>query len=346
MTIRELAAELGLSKSSVAYALHGGRHVSEETRRKVLKGAKRLGYRPNPVASAFLRQVRGGHGTAGKGAIAYVCDMNSADELKKTRSALQEFYQGAKDRIEELGYQFDPILLGREPLSKERLDQVLLARGIQGILLGPITHAILGEYELDLEHFAVVASGPSVEGEHIPRMGHNFLHSFQQIFRRAKDAGRERIGFVTHETTNKRVRNLLLCGFLGEQALLPASLRIPIFAIQANQEMDPEKLRGWVKTHRPDVVISESSSAARQIVSAGLRVPEDFAVAVLGLHPAMEHSDLWAGIDQCFAEGGRATADVLISRMRNNDLGLPEVCPLVLLQGRWVPGRSFPEAGA
>jgi hypothetical protein len=63
-------------------------------------------------------------------------------------------------------------------------------------------------------------------GEHIPRTIHNFLHSFQQFFRRAKDAGRKRIGLVMHESQNKRVRNHILCGFLGEQALLPASLHI------------------------------------------------------------------------------------------------------------------------
>jgi DNA-binding LacI/PurR family transcriptional regulator len=86
-------------------------------------------------------------------------------------------------------------------------------------------------------------------------------------------------------------------------------------------------------------------NGTRFFVDAGLRVPEDFAVAILDLHPAYEPTDLWAGIEQCYTECGRATADLLISRMRNNDRGLPEVCPLVLLQGRWVPGRSFPEAG-
>jgi len=345
MTIRELATELGFSKTTVAYALHGGGHVSEATKRKVIEGANRLGYRPNPLASAFLSQVRGGHGTAGKGAIAYVCDMNSADELQINQHPIQEFYQGAKERIEELGYRFDPILLGREPLSKERLDQVLLARGVQGILLGPITHGVLGEYRLDLEHFAVVTSGQSVEGEHIPRTAHHFIHSFQQIFRRAKAAGRERIGFLMHEEQNKRVRNHLACGFLGEQSLLPASQRIPIYQVPIGQAMEPEKLRGWVKKHHPDVVIAGFSALAEQVVHSGLRVPGDFAVAVLDLHTAYEPPGLWAGIDQCFAEGGRITADILISRIRNNDHGLPEISPVVMMPGRWVPGKSFPEAG-
>jgi LacI family transcriptional regulator len=346
MTIRELAGKLGFSKSSVAYALSGGGHVSEATRKKVLAGAKRFGYRPNPVASAFLRQVRSGHGTAGKGAIAYVCDMNSADELQKTRSYLQEIYQGAIDRIEELGYRFDPILLGREPLSKERLDQVLLARGIQGILLGPITHSQLGRYELDLEHFAVVTSGHSVQGNHIPRLTHNFLDSFQQIFHRAKNAGRERIGLVMHESQNNRVHNHLLCGFLGEQARLPAALRIPVFSVPEHQPLNPEKLRGWVRRHRPGVVIAGFPNAAVEILKAGPRVPEDFFIAVLDVNPGSASSGAWAGIDQCYAECGRAAADLLISRMRDNAIGLPKICPIVMLAGCWVPGKSFPQKEA
>lgn len=50
MRLKELAAELGLSQTTVSRALNGYPEVSEATRRRVIEAAERLGYRPNVSA--------------------------------------------------------------------------------------------------------------------------------------------------------------------------------------------------------------------------------------------------------------------------------------------------------
>src|SRR5580704_2616877 len=54
--IREVAAEAGVSITTVSHALNGKGRISETTRLHVQEAAKRLGYRPNSVA----RNLAGG----------------------------------------------------------------------------------------------------------------------------------------------------------------------------------------------------------------------------------------------------------------------------------------------
>jgi LacI family transcriptional regulator len=56
-TLHDLAHNLDLSASTVSRALNGYPHVAEETRRRVISEARRLGYQPNVLARA-LRQER------------------------------------------------------------------------------------------------------------------------------------------------------------------------------------------------------------------------------------------------------------------------------------------------
>ncbi|SMO94156.1 LacI family DNA-binding transcriptional regulator [Gracilimonas mengyeensis] len=53
ITLQDIADELGLTKVSISKALRDHPDISEETRKKVKKMAKKLGYRPNLVARSL-----------------------------------------------------------------------------------------------------------------------------------------------------------------------------------------------------------------------------------------------------------------------------------------------------
>ena len=59
-TIKDLAARLSLSVSTVSRALSGDRNISDGTRERVLAAAKEMGYTPNPAA----KSMRGGRSGA------------------------------------------------------------------------------------------------------------------------------------------------------------------------------------------------------------------------------------------------------------------------------------------
>jgi len=53
VTIKDIAAALSLSVSTVSRALSGDRNIREETRGRVLAAAEKMGYRKNPVAASL-----------------------------------------------------------------------------------------------------------------------------------------------------------------------------------------------------------------------------------------------------------------------------------------------------
>jgi LacI family transcriptional regulator len=55
VTIRDVAAQLGISTASVSYALNGSSEVGEDLRERVLSAAEELGYRPNKVAQQLRK---------------------------------------------------------------------------------------------------------------------------------------------------------------------------------------------------------------------------------------------------------------------------------------------------
>lgn len=55
LILDDMAAELGLSKSTVSRALSGNGRISDETRRRVVDYAERHGFTPNSIASSLAR---------------------------------------------------------------------------------------------------------------------------------------------------------------------------------------------------------------------------------------------------------------------------------------------------
>ena len=57
ITIKDVARELGVSYSSISRALNGKEGVSEETRKKIVEAAERMGYQPNDLARGLVNKI-------------------------------------------------------------------------------------------------------------------------------------------------------------------------------------------------------------------------------------------------------------------------------------------------
>ncbi|MFR9565878.1 MAG: LacI family DNA-binding transcriptional regulator, partial [Rikenellaceae bacterium] len=53
VTIKDIASHLAISVSTVSRALSGDKNIRRETRESVEAVAKKLGYKPNPVATSL-----------------------------------------------------------------------------------------------------------------------------------------------------------------------------------------------------------------------------------------------------------------------------------------------------
>lgn len=135
-TMRDIAKRLGISVSTVSYALNGGpRPVPEEVRRRVLEVARELDYRPNRLARSMV--------TGKTETVAVVPPV-------VTRRMLQFPYIHAvlsaiADAVGEHGYD---ILLhtSAAPMSDVQLVQSLLGGKVDGIvLIAPLSTSRVAE---------------------------------------------------------------------------------------------------------------------------------------------------------------------------------------------------------
>ena len=136
-TVRSLARELGLSRTTVSDALRGAPRVDIRTVQRVQEAARAAGYHRNPLAAALMSELRRSRGATFRGVIAAI-DLDEPDRPAYAARFHRALVLGATSRSDELGFKLENFVMGREGgLSVPRLDSVLQSRGIHGVLLLP-----------------------------------------------------------------------------------------------------------------------------------------------------------------------------------------------------------------
>src|SRR5262245_41300835 len=112
LTMQQLADDLGLSKSTVSYALRNSSTVSSATCERVQRRARELGYVADPITAAFLQQVRGG------GALRLRSNLAVLMLDRHRHTYVKDLVAGAQVRAAELGYSLDIVDPQEIPLGK------------------------------------------------------------------------------------------------------------------------------------------------------------------------------------------------------------------------------------
>jgi DNA-binding LacI/PurR family transcriptional regulator len=242
------------------------------------------------------------------------------------------YWRGAEATALQSGYHLDEFKVSGG-VSLPRLEKIITARGIRGILLPP--HPFRMDWAVfNWGRFSVVRFGRSIESLpfHLVTADHvaNTILAFNAI--RAR--GCQRIGMALQQNR----RHLLLdAGFLKAQLDVPEKQRLPMCLLDESADMQPQFER-WLKKHRPDAVFTEMPQIRDMLGRAGLRVPEDIGMAANSVLDG--HAD--AGIDQNPEEIGRVAMLLLISLMHDNDRGIPPIPHELLVKGKWVDGSTLP----
>ncbi len=124
MNLKELAASLGLSPTTVSRALNGYPEVREETRLRVIEAARRHNYRPNTRAKSLA--------TGRAMAIGHVIPLSSRHEM--VNPIFADFIAGAGETYAQAGY--DMVLSVVSDAEEARIYRDLHARGtVDGIIV-------------------------------------------------------------------------------------------------------------------------------------------------------------------------------------------------------------------
>lgn len=335
-TTREIAARIGLSKSTVSLALREDSRISASTREKVRAVAQELGYRPNPVLTQMMRSMRASQPMKARALLGLLHGFSNPRQAR-TNSYHQDWVKGATQRATQLGYIVDELWLYEPGMSARRLTGVIRARGINALLIAPLPER--SQLNLEWEHFSAVAAGQKLVQPRLSRVEPNhmqaILHCLEQLCRH----GYRRIGLVLSTELTPAVRFQLKAPVLWLQHQLKVSPLV--------EPLDPLPLQRkgfeqWLRKQKPEALILSTRQAAVWLESMGWKVPGDIGVACTSLTVAPEG---FSGVDQLPQRLGAAATDLLVAQMNRGEFGVPANPKTVLTDVAWRPGTSLREVG-
>lgn len=332
LNLSAIAAETGVSRMTVSRALRNVRGVDPATRERICAAAEKLGYRPNPLVSAFMSFVRTSkiHGDAG--VLAYLTDGATRGGWR-SHEVYGRFFHGAEKRAESRGYRLEEFWLREKGMTGRRLSEILYARGIRGVIVGPMTSAH-AHLNLDWRKFSISTIGYSLLKPTLSRATNDQYGSMLLALRELRRLGYERIGLAMPHDDDARVYYHWSAAFLshhwrhhGEKSPL---LHLP-------KRWKDEPAFAWIRKMKPEVIVTTQTHFHQSLVKEGFEIPHKLGVVNLDWSPG--HAPA-SGIDQQSEEVGGAAADVVINQINKNESGIPSFPRTVLLTGTWVAGES------
>lgn len=325
-TIRDIAKQLGLGKSTVQRALAGQGNISAKTRQSVLDSAKQLGYHPDPLFSSLARQR-----TRHRRTLLEIAYVHSSD----ARAGIIPFEQVAAE-AKSLGYRarrIDPVELS----SGSRLMDVLYHRGHVGVIIGPV-RSVMHATILNNTHLPVVCCG-RIEQLPLHTVQPDITDGVRIAWKKMIEAGCRRIGpaICMHpppiEDDLDRLGAVLSC-----QQDLPVRHRIP--ALKSDLR-DLDSLLEWFRRHKPDAVLGFSVAQYYMLKDAGVDMRR---VGFASLHTSPTNDPHISGMDEANDRVVQESVHMLDQLIRRRSVGTPDEPLHLLIPGRWRDGRTLHRA--
>ncbi len=337
VTMKTIAAQAGVTQATVSMCLANNPRFPAATRTRIQAVAERLGYRPNPYVSALMRIRRQGRAHREMPVIALVNGLDEPAAWRKTAPpTVRLMLEGAVERAALRGYRTQEFWLHQDGMSPERFSGMLHARGIHGLLLGPLAYGAPTP-ALKWEHFASVRLGVPLPALTITTVCNDHYFSSLQVVRECHKLGYRRPGLVALRSHLERFHGRWDGGLMVARHLL-AGLK-PVHSLLLNNWDQLGPVAAWLKREQPDVVISPSADALQpHLKRLGWRIPQDLGLASLAC-PSQGHAS--SGIWQNGALIGATAMDTLISMLERNERGLPPQAHTVMVEGIWNPGRTL-----
>ncbi len=327
-----VAQAAGVSRMTVSRVLRNSGYIALDTRQRVLETVEKLGYRPNPMVSALMTRIRQGKLSRPDYVIAYLTNSPARGGWRDNQTYCQ-FFDGAVSRAAQRGYRVEEFWLGDHGFSAARMSRVLYARGVRGVIVGPIASSH-GHLNLRWENFCTVAIGYSLLRPALDRVSNDQYDSMLLALRELRRLGYRRIGVASRRHAAERVHYRWPSALLMNQWRYGQTDDALLYFPEA---WGREGFLDWFRRVRIDALVTLEAEAYTWLLEGGCRVPEDVGVALLDWSPFPKPL---AGVDQRSAAVGAGAVDAVIERVNSNEFGVPAFARTVALPGKWVAGET------
>jgi len=268
VTLSQLAAAAGVTKSTVSVALRDLPGVSPEKRERILRIAQELGYQPD-ASLRVLSDLR------------WAAETHRASNLALLRAHAKVRHpfprrveKGAREVSESLGYGLE-VLGVCDYESEEKLARTLYHRGVKGVILGESPDAAHWPFLPDWKGFSVI----QLESQLAPYRYHQVRLDFYGDLEKCCSAvladGHERIGLLRLDVPLVQVEERRMAAWHSFRSRHARAIRsIPVLALQPG---NVEVLSAWLERYKPTAVIDFTRIFLSDLRTLGLTIPGDLA---------------------------------------------------------------------
>ena len=323
VSLKDLAAELGVSIATVSRALRNSHEVGDELRERVQKLAKELNYRPNPFAQSLRSEAPKVIGVV-------------------VPNLVTHYYSAVLDGIEDYasqeGYSVIAINSHENYVKEEKAIDNFINMHVEGII------ACLSQDTVDYSHFKeinkmgipLVFFARTCLPELFSQVVANGAEAAEQATRHLLETGSRRVAFIGGPNHLDMVRRRKH-GYLEalKQARIPIDRDIIICDKIDFESSRETALRLLSSENRPDAILAFNDiityAAFDAIKTLGLRIPED--VAIIGFTDTDASAFVTPKIssieDQSHKTGALA-CELLMRNIAGDTKIYKEVVPMIL----------------
>jgi DNA-binding LacI/PurR family transcriptional regulator len=325
VTSYDVARVAGVSQSAVSRAFRPGLSVSPKTRDKVMKAAKKLGYKPNAIARMLITQR--------SGMVAVI--ISSISNL-----IYPELLSRVTDQLSSRGQRVLLFTLDHSDQLDELLEQIWTFQ-VDGViaLTAHFDHRDIAQFEE--HHIPVVLYNRQVPDHPVNTVCVDHAQGIRQLVELLVQGGARRVlvlaGPEDSDVANER--RVIALDQLAQQGVEDVSVRYGDFSYQSGKDSFGKFME---ENEAPDAVICSNDSMAIGCIDEardvyGLEVPGQISIVGFdGIHAAFWTGYQLTTVRQPVNQMAKAAVDILTERIEN-----PENPPEKrVLAGSLVRGKS------
>ena len=271
-TIKDIAAEAGISPSTVSRVINDNYPVSAEVRERVLAAIKKLNYRPNAIARCL------------RASQSYLIALVVAD---LSNFFFMEAAKGLEEEIGSHGYSLVIASSDGSPEKERKLIQTLAERRVDGMCIASVDSDGAAINDLISAGTRVVLIDRSVDKVQSSQVVWNDFDTAKALTNLLIENGHRRIGIVnvtlTHSAGTRR-----LAGF--QSALKDVGIQVPRDFISKSNFSGEEAFlfvkKLMSKKNHPTALVCSNNVMAEGTVRAlrelNLRIGEDVSIVSFG----------------------------------------------------------------
>lgn len=342
-TIQDVARRAGVSGMTVSRVMKNHPNVAPDTRERVQRAIDETGYRSNPLLTALVQQRQRKSGQDRGLVLAYVVDSNYTIGVSGFPSDL---FEGARDEALKHGFKLEVFQSERRKSESARLDSIIHARGIPGLIIGPVPLDLLYRgFEFQWDRYAAIVLDYGFEGPHFDRVLADHYTATRMALSECARRGLQRIGLLMGRVFHERVGHRTLAIYWGEYHDSAVHAGLPPLILDTWNEADFAR---WFDAEAPEVIVTTwifLPQLTAFLHSRGVRVPDDLGIINLNTRPEPKDTALgslvFSGTDAGAREMGKAASQNLIACLYRNERGVPSSGSETVIRPHWLAGETL-----